>query len=136
MKIMASLIVVVTAAACTPLFSQNIALAHKVKRGWTAQEVSTLMGQPALTLSIDGVDEWRYCSTRLNEHDHVAVLYFHGGQVIDRSFYSLDRGVRNFGTANPNEDTCLDSIGKVYADGRQPPRRVLDTRAAVRSSAR
>jgi hypothetical protein len=129
MKIIAGVIVVVTAAACAPLFSQNVGLAHKVKRGWSAQQVSDLMGSPALTLSIDGVEEWRYCSTRLNAHDEVAVLYFQGGQVVDRAFFSLDRSVRNIGPANPDDDTCLDSIRHVYTDRRQPPRRVLEIRA-------
>ena len=134
MKIVAGLVLLVTAAACAPLFSQNIGLAHKVKRGWTTEEVRALMGKPALALSLDGVEEWRYCATRPQAHDEAVVLYFHGGRVVDRAFYSLDRSMRLFSPGDPDDDTCMDSIQHVYRDRRQPPSRVLEMRATFRKT--
>lgn len=134
MKIPTGLVLLITITACAPLFSQNVGLAHKVKRGWTTEQVRTLMGEPALSLSLDGVEEWRYCATRPQAHDETVVLYFQGGRMVDRAFYSLDRSVRYYGPGDPDDDTCVDSIQHVYRDRRKPPSRVLEMRATFRKA--
>ena len=133
MKFPVLVLVAAVATSCAPLYSQNTGLAHRVKRGMTAADVRTLLGNPALAVSIDGVDEWRYCSTRLNTYDEIAIVYFQNESVIDKTFFSIGPDMRTDRTGD--YDSCLGNINAVYEDKRHPPKRVQAIRERSRNTA-
>jgi hypothetical protein len=85
------------------------------------------LGEPALSLSIDGVDEWRYCSSTVGNADEFAVIYFRNGVVVDKGFFTI----QPYDTYGGRE-SCLANIEAIYLDRRRPPRRVEELRAANR----
>lgn len=122
MRIFVPLLLTAATVACGPaLYTQNIGLAYRVKRGASAEDVRKIMGEPALTRSIDGVDEWRYCATAPGT-DEVAVIYFHKGVVLDRAYYSMHPA------GEWGRPSCLDNIDFPYSSDRRPPRRVVQAR--------
>jgi hypothetical protein len=124
------LIPLAVTASCSPVpFSQNIGFAHKVEREMTPADVTAIMGEPFERASIQGVDEWRYCSSRDNG-DVFAVFYLHDGRVVDKASFTISREVRQY---NPDgTDSCLDNVKNLYTDRRSPPRRVVQLRETGR----
>ena len=114
-------------AACAApiLFSQNLGYAHKVKRGMTHDQARAIMGEPALTASIDAVEEWRYCDSRANT-DEFVVLYFHVGRVVDKASYTILNPAPN--VSDDRMGDCRANADAIYTDRRTPPRRVRDLR--------
>lgn len=130
MKILVLVLSTTLVASCAPLYSQNVGLAHRIRNGTSAEDVRTLMGNPALALSLNGVDEWRYCSTRLNYYDEIAIVYFQNGSVIDKAFFSIAQEMRS----SRDVDSCLGNIERVYEDKRQAPKRVRAIRTRTRNT--
>ena len=130
MKILVLALSAALVTSCAPLYSQNTGLAHRIRAGMRAEDVRTLMGNPALALSLEGVDEWRYCATRLNAHDEIAIVYFQNGSVIDKTFFSISSEMRS----SKDVDSCLGNIDGVYEDKRHPPKRVREIRARTQSA--
>jgi hypothetical protein len=108
---------------CAPaVFSQNIGPSHKIKTGMSPDDVRAVMRTPpAQTVSVDGVDEWRYCATR-DDSDVIVIIYIQNQRVIDKATYTVEP------IRQGDEESCLDSFRRVYTDRRSPPRRVQELR--------
>jgi hypothetical protein len=107
-------------------FKQNLGVSHKVKRGMTPEQALAIMGTPFHTLSLDSVEEWRYCDTR-DISDEYVVLYLQNNRVIDRAGYTFVRGEGDFHRIGDCE-----SRTNLYTDRRSPPRRVRQIREQFR----
>lgn len=122
------LVPVVFVASCSPApFSQNIGFAHKVERDMTPADITAIMGEPFERVSIRGVDEWRYCSSR-DSGDVFAVVYLHEGRVVDKASYTISHEFRDHN--RDGTESCLDNVKNLYTDRRSPPRRVVQLREA------
>jgi hypothetical protein len=119
------------ACAAAP-FNQNIGPSHRVRSGMTPPDVIAVMdAQPVERVSLDGVDEWRYCATRDNV-DVVVVFYFHDGRVVEKETYSISPEVRRLPPLTPESrhvESCLDNLRNLYVDWRKPPKLVRTLRA-------
>ena len=114
-------------AACAGpiLFSQNLGHAHEVKRGMTAEQALAIMGQPALSVTLDGVEEWRYCDSR-SHTDEFVVLYFHQARIVEKASFTILNPAPNLSDGRIGD--CRANAEAIYYDRRSPPRRVRELR--------
>lgn len=124
------LVLVAFAASCSPApFSQNIGFAHKIERDMAPADITAIMGEPFERVSIGGVDEWRYCSSR-DSGDVFAVFYLHEGRVVDKASYTISHEFREHNL--DGTESCRDNVKNLYTDRRSPPRRVVQLRKGNR----
>jgi hypothetical protein len=121
----------VAACAAAP-FDQNIGPSHRVRSGMTPGDVIAIMdAEPVERVSLDGVDEWRYCATR-DTADVVVVFFFHEGRVVAKETYWISPEVRRLPPLTPESrhvESCLDNLENLYVDSRKPPKFVRELRA-------
>lgn len=123
--------IVAACASADGVVRQNLGRSRQVKPGMTKDTAFAVMGTPAQTTTLLGVEEWRYCATaRRGAYDEFVVLYLQNGLVIEKASYTI------YNRANDNDGavvaSCLESMAKLYTDGRHPPRRVQEIRKRER----
>ena len=113
-------------ACAATYFGHNLSPARQVKVGMTAEQALAVMGGPPLdTQSLQGVDEWRYCSSR-DGGDVFVVLYFQNDAVIEKADYTV------ITQHSGNATSCQETVRSLYKDRRSPPQRIRELRAAAR----
>lgn len=84
--LLSSLILVTT--ACVGELRQPIQNAIELNTGMSMNEVSRVMGEPALRETTEQVTEWHYCSTG-TQTDRMVALFFVDGRLRETLYYSV-----------------------------------------------
>jgi hypothetical protein len=99
----------------------------------TPEEILAVMGTaPVDKTAESGVEEWRYCETRLST-DVFVVFYLHKNRVVEKATYTVNPVIQSSdGTPDTRVgESCRDTVSRIYWDRRMPPRRVRELREHV-----